>query len=121
MCAPRSAADDFEAAGDPRMAQMLRRHAEHLEHAAAWPAVPCSAPIGAGDRRASLLLFDPPALSASISAPKRRKGNPHPPRRHLLLLPPADDPTAIVATWFCSYVSIASWEHADTCVCLKEG
>ena len=44
----RSAADDFEAAGDPRMAQMLRRHAEHLEHAAAWAAVPCSAPIGAG-------------------------------------------------------------------------
>ena len=32
------AADDFEAAGDPGMAQMLRRHAEHLAHAAALPA-----------------------------------------------------------------------------------
>ena len=30
----RRAADDFEAAGDPGMAQMLRAHAEHLAHAA---------------------------------------------------------------------------------------
>ena len=32
------AAADFEAAGDPGMAQMLRRHGEHLAHAAALPA-----------------------------------------------------------------------------------
>ena len=38
------AADDFEAAGDPGMAQMLRRHAEHLAHAAALPAAAARKP-----------------------------------------------------------------------------
>ena len=33
------AADDFEAAGDPGMADMLRGHAEHLARAAALPMV----------------------------------------------------------------------------------
>ena len=34
------AAADFEAAGDPSMAAMLRGHADHLTHAARLPAVP---------------------------------------------------------------------------------
>ena len=34
----RRAAADFEAAGDPGMAAMLRGHAEHLAHAATVPA-----------------------------------------------------------------------------------
>ena len=34
----RRAAADFEAAGDPGMAEMLRGHAEHLAHAATVPA-----------------------------------------------------------------------------------
>ena len=33
------AAADFEAAGDPSMAEMLRGHADHLTHAATLPAV----------------------------------------------------------------------------------
>ena len=33
------AAADFEAAGDPGMAAMLRGHAEHLTHAATLPVV----------------------------------------------------------------------------------
>ena len=41
VCAvPRPAtAADFEAAGDPGMAAMLRGHAEHLTHAATLPVV----------------------------------------------------------------------------------
>ena len=40
------AAADFEAAGDPGMAAMLRGHAEHLTHAATLPVVrlSCTAP-----------------------------------------------------------------------------
>ena len=36
------AADDFEAAGDPGMAQMLRAHAAHLAHAEATLPAPGS-------------------------------------------------------------------------------
>ena len=35
----RSAADAFEAAGDPTMAEMLRTHAGHLEHLRNLPTV----------------------------------------------------------------------------------
>ena len=38
----RRAADDFEAAGDPGMAQMLRAHAAHLAHAEATLPAPGS-------------------------------------------------------------------------------